>query len=122
MDGGRGRPHPFLCLACRIALTQPQCSGRIFKSLANGTPAIINVQQIKNFHDTRHADNRRNERMVSLQSMKDVVNYHDRKLQQIRGEHGGFVYRFSKKAGTDTLVVIAEVKKHECWLISAWSM
>jgi hypothetical protein len=89
--------------------------------LALGKPANINVEQIKNFYDSTHAGNRRNERGVSLQNMKDVVNYHDAKTQQYRGEHGGFVYRFSKRAGADKLVVIAEVKKHECWLISAWA-
>jgi hypothetical protein len=80
------------------------------------------VERIKTFYDTRHAGNRRNERGVSLQSMRDVVNYPDAKRQQYQGEHGGFVYKFSKRVGTGTRVVIAEVKKHECWLISAWDM
>ena len=53
--------------------------------------------------------------------MKDTVNYHDAKRQQYRGEHGGFVYQFSKAVGAETLVVVAEVKNQECWLISAWN-
>ncbi len=52
--------------------------------------------------------------------MKDVVKYHDTRKQQYRGEHGGFVYRFSKSTDDMTLVVVAEVKKGECWLISAF--
>ena len=52
--------------------------------------------------------------------MKAVVRYHDKRLQQYRGEHGGFVYRFSEIAGENTLVVVAEIKNHECWLISAF--
>ena len=52
--------------------------------------------------------------------MKDVVNSHDTKTQQYKGDHGGFVYRFSKTAKGTKLVVVAEVKKSECWLISAW--
>jgi hypothetical protein len=53
--------------------------------------------------------------------MKDVVQYHHKKTQQYRGEHGGFVCKFSKTVGGRTFVVVAEVKKHECWLISAWN-
>ena len=52
--------------------------------------------------------------------MKDVVNYHDKRKQQFRGEHGGMVYRFSKTAAEKELVDVAEVRKHECWLISAF--
>ena len=78
------------------------------------------LQKITAFYDTTHADRRRGERGVSVQAMKDVVNCHDAKTQQYRGTHGGFVYRFSRASGTENLVVVAEVKKHECWLISAW--
>lgn len=57
---------------------------------------------------------------MSVQDMQDVVKYHGLKQQQCRGEHGGFVYKFSKNAGSVVLIVIAEVKKQECWLISGW--
>ena len=56
-----------------------------------------------------------------MQAMKDVVNYPDAKTQQYRGLHGGYVYRFYKTVGKATLVVVAEVKKDECWLMSAWN-
>jgi hypothetical protein len=79
------------------------------------------LEPIKTFRDSTHAGNRRRERGISVQAMKDVVQYHHKKTQQYRGEHGGFVYRFSKSVGGRTLVVVAEVKKHECWLISAWN-
>lgn len=52
--------------------------------------------------------------------MQDVVKYPDKKNQQIRGSNGGFVYKFSKTIDGKTLVVIAEVKKSECWLISGF--
>ena len=55
-----------------------------------------------------------------MPAMKDVVNYLAVKRQQYRGEHGGFVYNFTKLVVGDTLAVIAEVKKVECWLISAF--
>jgi hypothetical protein len=79
------------------------------------------LERITKFYDSTHASIRRNERAVSIQSMKDAVIYHDAKRQQYRGEHGGFVYKFSKSVGVETLVVVAEVKKQECWLISAWN-
>ncbi len=52
--------------------------------------------------------------------MKDVIKYHDKKTQQYRGKHGGSVYRFSKKIDGKTFDVIAEIKKSDAWLISAW--
>jgi len=78
------------------------------------------LERIKTFYDSTHASNRRKERAVSLEAMKDVVNYHDKRKQQFRGEHGGMVYRFSKTAAEKELVDVAEVRKHECWLISAF--
>ena len=56
----------------------------------------------------------------SVAALKDVVNYPDAKRQQYRGEHGGFVYKFTKVVDGDTLAVVAELKKDECWLISAF--
>ena len=52
--------------------------------------------------------------------MKDVVNYPDKMIQQYSGNHGGFVYRFSKTVGQKTLVVVAEVKKSEAWLMTGF--
>jgi hypothetical protein len=79
------------------------------------------VKPIKDFHDSYHAQIKRNERDVpSIQAMKDVVNYHDRKTQQYRGRHGGFVYKFFKKVDNQEIVVVAEIKKHECWLMTVW--
>lgn len=52
--------------------------------------------------------------------MKDVVNYHQSKTQQYRGNHGGFVYKFKKTVDGKTLAVVAEVKKGECWLMSGF--
>jgi hypothetical protein len=76
--------------------------------------------EITKFHDTTHARKRGRERDVPLESMKDVVKYHDSKMQQYRGDNGGFVYKFKKTVDKSTLAVVAEVKKKECWLISAF--
>jgi len=56
-----------------------------------------------------------------MQTMKDVINYPDRRMQQYRGRHGGFVYRFSRFMGNRNIVVVAEIKNQECWLMSVWS-
>jgi hypothetical protein len=52
--------------------------------------------------------------------MKEVVKYHENKKQQYRGNHGGLVYKFTKTVDGKTVAVIAEVKKSECWLVSAF--
>jgi hypothetical protein len=52
--------------------------------------------------------------------MQEVVRDPDRWTQHRRGEHGGFVYEFVRQRGSETLTVVAEVKKTECWLITAW--
>jgi len=48
------------------------------------------------------------------------VNYPDKKQQQHKGKHNGFVNKFEKTVDGKTLVVIAETKKTEAWLISGW--
>jgi hypothetical protein len=78
------------------------------------------LDRIKIFHDSAHATNRRIERGVTFQAMKDVIIYHDKKTQQRRGNHGGMVYRFSKTVSPRSLVVVAEVKKAEAWLVSCF--
>ena len=78
------------------------------------------METIKTFHDSTHARIRREERIISIEAMKDVVKYPQTKRQQYRGEHGGFVYRFGKAVNGRTLVVVAEIKAQECWLISAF--
>jgi hypothetical protein len=52
--------------------------------------------------------------------MKDVVKYHSHKRQQYRGRHGGHVYKFTKTVDGKTVAVVAEVKKSECWLVTAF--
>jgi hypothetical protein len=78
------------------------------------------VDTIKEFHDTAHAASRRAERGIPVQAVKDVVKYHHEKRLQYKGKNGGIVWRFSRTSGGKTLVVIAEVKKTEAWLISCF--
>jgi hypothetical protein len=72
------------------------------------------------FHDTTHADKRRAERGLTVTEMQDVVRNPSRRVQHRRGEHGGFVSEFTRRSGGQTVTVIAEVKRHECWLITGW--
>ena len=74
----------------------------------------------KTFHPTAHVLIRIAERGLSLQTLKDVVRYADRKQKQYAGEHGGGVFRFSKTTGGTKITVVAEVKGRECWLITAF--
>ncbi len=55
-----------------------------------------------------------------MEFVKNVINYADTKRQQYRGRHGGFVYRFAKTHEGQTLVVIAEIKRAEAWLVSCF--
>ena len=52
--------------------------------------------------------------------MKAVVKYHDARVQQYRGLHGGFVCKFKKTVEGKTLAVVAEIKQDTCWLMSGF--
>jgi hypothetical protein len=65
---------------------------------------------------------RSRERGLPLEAMKQIVNNHDARRQQYRGEHGGFVYKFVKTVEGKKLAVVAEVKNDECWLISGFEI
>ena len=52
--------------------------------------------------------------------MQDVVSSHEWEVRHRRGEHGGFVSEFRKRILGEEWVVIAEVKQHNCWLITGW--
>lgn len=67
-----------------------------------------------------HAGRRRDERGLSLEQMQDVVRQPQRIERHRRGEHGGFVYEFTRVTAGERLTVIAEVKQQQCWLITGW--
>ena len=52
--------------------------------------------------------------------MKDVVKYPTAQRQQRRGPNGGWVYKFTKRLDAGSIVVIAEVKKDVCWLVTVY--
>jgi hypothetical protein len=69
---------------------------------------------------TPHAKRRIDERNLSLEEMKAVIRCHEHKKQMNRGKHGGFVYTFAKTASGRKLVVVAETKKTECWIMTGY--
>jgi hypothetical protein len=78
------------------------------------------LDRIKKFHSSQHSINRQIEREISLEAVKNVVHYPDEIKKQYSGQHGGTVYKFLKTVDSKTMIVVAEVKKTECWLMSAY--
>ena len=78
------------------------------------------MRRVKRFYETGHVIQRAIERGLSLEDMKQIVNYHDTKTQQTKGGHGGMIYRLKKTVKGKTHIVIAEIKKEECWIVSGW--
>lgn len=73
------------------------------------------------FHCTRHFYQRLEERDLSYQSCQDAINYPD-SHEHIPGKplHKGKIKRFKKTVDGKTLVVIAEIKRTEAWLVTAY--
>jgi hypothetical protein len=72
------------------------------------------------FHITKHQALRLAERDLSLENVKNVVRYPDSVEDLSRGRHGGSLKRFKKAVDDRTLVVIAEVKRTDCWLATSF--
>ena len=72
------------------------------------------------FHQTKHQTLRVSERDLSLENMKNVVRYPDTEQTLRRGVHGGTVKKFRKTVDAKTLVVVAEIKDKECWLLTGF--
>lgn len=72
------------------------------------------------FHSSRHEALRVVERALSLENMKNVIRYPDRSADLKRGKKGGIVKKFWKTVDQRTLVVVAEIKDTDCWIITAY--
>ena len=72
------------------------------------------------FHVTQHQALRLAERELSLEEVKNVVKYPDRREILNRGNHGGNLKKIWKTVNDKTLVVVAEIKREECWLATAY--
>ncbi len=75
---------------------------------------------IKKFYNSTHAEARSRERSISIEVMQNIVKYPESRRQLRRGEHGGFVFKFEKTVDGERIIVVAEIKKDICWLVSAF--
>ncbi len=74
------------------------------------------------FHDTSHVEKRARERDFTVEQAQLTVSEPGSilKTPPRRGNHGGMLWLFFRVFGTRTLVVVAEIKKHECWIITGY--
>ena len=77
--------------------------------------------KISHFYVTAHAQQRSLERDLSLELMENVIEIHTARREVRRpGVNGGIVYQFTRASADETITVIAEVRKTECWLVTAY--
>jgi len=74
------------------------------------------------FHDTTHVGKRSSERGFTVAQALETVNHPSRILKHPprRGNHGGLIWLFFRAYGSRVLVVVAEIKKNECWIITGF--
>ena len=74
------------------------------------------------FHDTTHVETRCFERGFTLAQAIETVTHPARILKHPprRGNHGGLIWLFFHAYGRRVLVVVAEIKNNECWLITGY--
>ena len=74
------------------------------------------------FHDTVHVEKRAQERGFTLGQAMLAINEPDTVLKTPprRGNHGGMMWLFFRKFADTVLVVVAETKKHDCWIITGY--
>jgi hypothetical protein len=60
-------------------------------------------------------------RELSDENVKLVIYYHDKKTRIDRpSKNGGRVFLFQKQVDGNSLLVVAEIKDSECWLITSY--
>jgi len=74
------------------------------------------------FHDTAHLEKRARERGFSVEQAKVTVNDASSILKTPirKGNHGGLIQLFFRAFESRILVVVAEVKQNECWIITGY--
>ena len=71
------------------------------------------------FHATPHFARRTEDRLLSSDMVENTVKYGEKHLLR-DGTHGGKVFRFVKTIDGKQFMVFAEIKKSECWLLTAY--
>jgi len=72
------------------------------------------------FHISRHHAERLELRGISQEDVKNVVRYGQKSPAPGRPKNGGKVYKFEKKHGDITLIVIVEIKREEYYLVTTY--
>ena len=74
------------------------------------------------FHDTAHVEKRARERgftveqaMLSINDPASILKTPPRK-----GNHGGLIWLFFRRFESRILIVVAETKDNECWIITGY--
>jgi hypothetical protein len=67
-------------------------------------------------HDTAHLEKRaREQATLAINEPASILKTPPRK-----GNHGGFIWLFFRAFESRILVVVAEVKANECWIITGY--
>jgi hypothetical protein len=74
------------------------------------------------FHDTSHIEKRARERGFTIDQAKLTIEGPSSilKTPPRRGNHGGMLWLFVRRFEGRTLVVIAEIKLNECWIVTGY--
>ena len=74
------------------------------------------------FHDTSHVEKRALERGFTVAQAMLAINDPGSilKTPPRRGNHGGMLWLFFRDFEGKTLTVVAEIKLHECWIITGY--
>jgi len=64
-----------------------------------------------------------NDRSLSTENIRNVVNYPSVRTKTKRpARRGGAVWIFEKSVDSVRLKVVAEIKREECWVITAYEL
>ena len=74
------------------------------------------------FHDTAHIEKRARERGFTVEQAIFTISDPGSilKAPPRKGNHGGFIWLFFRLFESRILVVVAEVKDNECWIITGY--
>jgi hypothetical protein len=74
------------------------------------------------FHDTRHIEKRARERGFKVEQAMLTIDQPGSILKTPvrKGNHGGFIWLFFHAFESRILVVVAEIKGNECWIITGY--
>lgn len=73
------------------------------------------------FHPTRHSMYRTSERSIADAEVEEVVRTGAVIHTNQRGVHGGLKRLYRKFVLSRVVVVVAEIRKKDCWVITAYA-